>query len=188
MRLTQTLFRALQHPILDRHLQDSAAMSMGVAIVRKVMREHATTENGLRTKDIYELALKEPAPQDFQTVLPISNIPTPPPHPEHPIRSKVFLKEVLSHLEGYRDIRLVREVKPRENSTVTDAVFLWKLVDKSLFRKPQEIKPQKPTLSKAIGGHDDWSHLNKRRQRGRRAKILTALREFKGKPVDLSPV
>ncbi|EAU81421.1 hypothetical protein CC1G_05251 [Coprinopsis cinerea okayama7 len=183
MRLTQTLFRAVQRPVLDRAITDGPALSSGIAIVRKVLKENPKPE-GWRTNEIYELALKEPAPEGFHTALPVENIPVPPPNPSHPIRSKQFLKEVLAHMQGLKDIQMTREVRTREGSSTQTPVFVWKTMEKRT-RTPRPVVERPPTVSQAVGGHEDWSHLSRRRLRARRAKILKMVHDLKGTEIQL---
>ncbi|KAH6909654.1 hypothetical protein BKA70DRAFT_1399976 [Coprinopsis sp. MPI-PUGE-AT-0042] len=183
-RYVKPSLRPCSHPIADGN-----AVKEGVAIVRKVLAENPSPK-GWRTGEIYELALKEPVPEGFKCVLPNGMFSQPPPHIEHPIRSKKFLKDILAHLEGYKDIKLVTETRLKEGASASSSkapqeqkMFVWKLVDKSLLPKPQEEVVRGPTVSQAIGGHDDIGHLNNRRQRSRRAKWLALTRKYKG--VDL---
>ncbi|KAF4581347.1 hypothetical protein EYR40_002935 [Pleurotus pulmonarius] len=100
--------------------QSSAALNEGVAIVRKVIKSLPPSAR-FTTSELYQLALKESPSPTFKPFLRSGNGPTvhgiglpsskpgpKPPHPDHPISSKTFLKrEILPVLEGKREIKLV---------------------------------------------------------------------------------
>lgn len=93
-----------------------------------------------------------------------------------------FLKEILAHMQGYKDVKIVREVKPSStgsSSSHQHATFVWKLVDKSKLPKPPAPVIREPSLGVPLGLHEDVSHLNKRRQRARREKIVRAIVKLK---------
>jgi len=120
-----------------------------------------------------------------------------PPHPEHPVRSLSFLKSsILPILEGQKEIKRYKErripfiststvsVSPtgkqnngkgqQQSSAAQPAspVTVW--VWKPLLYKPKPIKAPrkaKPVLGAEVGVGEDWSHLNKRRQRARVGKL-----------------
>lgn len=78
---------------------DAAALSAGIAIVRKVLQENASTSpHGWRTHEIYSLALKEKAPEGFESVVRTHNGQAKPPHSEHPVRSKTCVCPRFCHL------------------------------------------------------------------------------------------
>jgi len=52
---------------------------------------------------------------------------------------------------------------------VTTDVWLWKL--KARPPPPPAPKPEKPVFGAKVGVGEDWSHLNKRRQRAREEKV-----------------
>ena len=69
--------------------RDGTALSKGIAIVRKVLQDNkAQNQKGWKTHEIYNLALKEAAPQGFRTTVTTTPRQVALPHPEHPIRSK----------------------------------------------------------------------------------------------------
>ncbi|RXW20593.1 hypothetical protein EST38_g5255 [Candolleomyces aberdarensis] len=154
-------------------------------MVRKVLQENAhASPHGWRTHEIYSLALKEKAPDGFQSTVKTHNGQAKPPHLEHPIRSKSFLKEILAHMRGYRDVKIVREVRESSSSSAKHhqhATFVWKLVDKSKLPKPQAPYVRTPSLGVPLGVHEDFSHLNKRRQRARKEKIVREILKLKEK-------
>ncbi|KAJ8469203.1 hypothetical protein ONZ45_g16969 [Pleurotus djamor] len=172
-----------------------AALNEGISIVRRVIG--AQSKSGLTTSELYRLSLKESPTSSFKPSSPptgsraafINPIPKPP-HPEHPIYSKTFLKRaILPVLEGRREIQLVRTTRlravnqPKElapgkatnkNATKQSAapvpaspvtVWLWKPVDKATLPQP---KPKSADVSPA---KEDWGHLNKRRRASRIAKL-----------------
>ena len=97
-----------------------------------------------------------------------------------------FLKEILAHMRGYKDVKIVREVRESATSPSSPsssrhqhATFVWKLVDKSKLPKPPAPIVRPASLGVPLGLHEDFSHLNKRRQRARRAKILREILKLK---------
>lgn len=86
-------------------------------------------------------------------------------------------------MQGYQDIRLVREVQQREGASTSHAAFVWKLFDKSKLPNPprQVVRPQ--SLGIPLGLHEDISHLNKRRQRTRQGKIVRGILKLKAAKV-----
>lgn len=76
-------------------------------------------------------------------------------------------------MEGYRDIKVVRTLRGGS------AAFVWKLVDKNLLPKPKVSTPRKPSVGVPLGLHEDFSHLNKRRQRARKEKIVRGILKIK---------
>lgn len=83
------------------------------------------------------------------------------------------MKLILSHMEGYKDIKIVKSQRGGSSA------FVWKLVDKNLLPKPSEPKPRKPSVGVPLGLHEDFSHLNKRRQRARKEKIVQGILKIK---------
>ncbi|KAJ2919014.1 hypothetical protein MD484_g1440, partial [Candolleomyces efflorescens] len=164
---------------------DAAALSAGIAIVRKVLQESAGAHpHGWRTHEIYSLALKEKAPEGFESVVMTHNGQAKPPHLEHPVRSKNFLKEILAHMRGYKDVKTVREVRETTPSSSSSsrhqhATFVWKLVDKSKLPRPRPPIVRPASLGVPLGIHEDFSHLNKRRQRSRQEKIVRDILKLK---------
>jgi hypothetical protein len=76
-------------------------------------------------------------------------------------------------MEGYRDIKIVRTM--RGGSTA----FVWKLVNKDLLPKPKAPTPKTPSVGVPLGLHEDITHLNKRRQRARKEKIVRGILKIK---------
>ena len=83
------------------------------------------------------------------------------------------MKDILGHMEGYRDVKIVRTLRGGSSA------FVWKLVDKDLLPKPSTPKPKKPSLGVPLGLHEDVTHLNKRRQRARKEKIVRGILKIK---------
>ncbi|KAF5336383.1 hypothetical protein D9611_006551 [Ephemerocybe angulata] len=184
MRPSRTLLLNLQvfqkagAPAAGLPQLDRTALSKGIAIVRKVLKENPAP-HGLRTHEIYALALKEQAPEGFKSTLQITPRQAALPHPEHPIRSKTFLKEILQHMQGYKDVKVVREVQGEEAGA--QAAYVWKLVDKSALPNPQKKIIREPSVGIPLGLHEDVGHLNKRRQRARTGKIVRGILKIKAK-------
>lgn len=60
--------------------------------------------------------------------------------------------------------------KAKESSmTTTGEVWLWRLKERP--PPPPEPKKAKPVFGAEVGVGEDWSHLNKRRQRAREGKV-----------------
>ena len=76
-------------------------------------------------------------------------------------------------MEGYRDIKIVRATRGGS------AAFVWKLVNKDLLPKPKVPGPKKQSVGVPLGLHEDFSHLNKRRQRARTEKIVRGIVKIK---------
>lgn len=199
----------------------------GLEIVRKLV---STNPEGLTTKEIFALALKEKPPVSFKyEALPLAPVkygasghlrqPAPlPPHPEHPIRSvrcvlypnnrasSMFMKSnsylkqaILPVLEGKNEVKLFRilrehvinqphskdtntgkgkkksQAAPPPPETRVKHAYVWKLVDRKRLAIQTagriKIKPKKPAFGVEVGVGEDWSHLNKRRQRARMGKV-----------------
>ncbi|KAG0707224.1 hypothetical protein DFH29DRAFT_771276, partial [Suillus ampliporus] len=148
-------------------------------LVRSVILSSTTP---LSTKDVYKLTMKQP----ISDQLPEYNVPKieyptsvrgftkqpsmRPPHPEHPVRSLQYLKRVvLLDLVDSKDVE----------KFCTKNTWLWRTATPPPPPKP---KPS-PSLSKSellglprltaadVGVGEDWSHLNKRRQRARKEKV-----------------
>lgn len=71
-----------------------------------------------------------------------------------------------------------RKAKGNSLPTTTD-VWLWKM--KQRPSPPPEPKVAKPVFGAEVGVGEDWSHLNKRRQRAREEKVardVTWLRDL----------
>jgi hypothetical protein len=126
---------------------------------------------------------------------------TRPPHPEHPVRSLQYLKRVvlpdlvnskkiekfctkrtLSQAEIDHRLQTVTKAARKEQAVLLAAprnTWLWRMTTPSPLPKPLPAS----TLSKSellglprltaadVGVGEDWSHLNKRRQRARKEKV-----------------
>lgn len=94
--------------VVNKFIQQRAsAKSAGIAIIRNIFKTKQFPE-GVTTKELYQLAVKEPAPADFEpyplppTVrrakmvpkkirhIPQESLDTYPPNPAHPIRSITY--------------------------------------------------------------------------------------------------
>ncbi|KAF4582510.1 hypothetical protein AB1N83_009567 [Pleurotus pulmonarius] len=191
--------------------QSSAALNEGIAIVRKVIKSLPPSAR-FTTSELYQLALKESPSPTFKPFLRSGNRPTvhgiglpsskpgpKPPHPDHPISSKTFLKrEILPVLEGKREIKLVsaprlpsrppapqngkqgkaaqkqakNSAPPLPASTVSG--WVWKPVEKTELHTVRKASADTSGISarkRALGAGEDWSHLSKRRQRARVRKV-----------------
>ncbi|KAG1881929.1 hypothetical protein C8R48DRAFT_682777 [Suillus tomentosus] len=127
--------------------------------------------------------------------------PTRPPHPEHPVRSLQYLKRVvlpelvnskkvekfcakrtLSQAEIDHRLQTVTKAARKEQAVLLAAprnTWLWRMATPPPPPKPLPAS----TLSKSellglprltaadVGVGEDWSHLNKRRQRARKEKV-----------------
>ncbi|KAF8480412.1 hypothetical protein DFH94DRAFT_742660 [Russula ochroleuca] len=131
----------------------------------------------------------------------LRNLEPAPPHPDHPVRSLTYLKRtVLEDLARTGDIKKVhikRELSPEEieqrKATMSKAqakkksvanlsdpvsTWMWQLVDKSNKKSSVESTKEdedEGVLGAEVGVEEDWSHLNKRRQRARGEKALKDL-------------
>ncbi|KAA1476572.1 hypothetical protein DENSPDRAFT_843558 [Dentipellis sp. KUC8613] len=168
-------------------------------IVLQIIRSSATP---LSTKDIFHQAVKVHADRSQATWTgtrtPTATDAPAPPNPDHPIRSVNYLKNVvIPDLVKRRQIEQVhaqrslsqREIEQRLASMTkaqraqagdisqTINVFLWK-PKVSGPRPVQKVKPQEPFLEEA-GVNEDWSHLNRRRQRAREASVNRDLKWMK---------
>ncbi|KAI0000692.1 hypothetical protein BJV74DRAFT_882760 [Russula compacta] len=127
-----------------------------------------------------------------------------PPFPDHPIRSMSYLKRtILEDLVRTRDIKKVhiqRALSPAEieqrRATMSKAqlkktsaaavsqpvsTWMWQLVDKSKVSPVLKEAKDEGGGEKELGGveEEDWSHLNKRRRRGREAKVAREVKWIK---------
>ncbi|KAG1733826.1 hypothetical protein EDB19DRAFT_1999974 [Suillus lakei] len=148
----------------------------------------------LSTKDIYNLALKQTVIQLVSDESPEHNVPkkehptivrgitrqpsTRPPHPEHPVRS------LHEHSQTEIDHRLQTVAKAvRKEQAVSVAAprntWLWRMtasppppkpLPASTFSKSESLGLPRFTAAD-VGVGEDWSHLNKRRQRARKEKV-----------------
>ena len=100
--------------------QRADALSAGIAIVRKILRNHSFPE-GFTTKQIYELAQDYPAPPNFKPfvasmryhgVLPV-------PRPDHPVRS---IRLVPQPKHSWLDFPIMLQLFEEHDSTFTRRV------------------------------------------------------------------
>jgi len=82
-------------------------------------------------------------------------------------------------MQGYKDIRLVRQSHIKEGSSTPHDAFVWKIFDKSKLPNPPKVQVWEPSLGIPLGLHEDVSHLNKRRQRARKEKIVQGILKLK---------
>ncbi|KAG6855873.1 hypothetical protein H0H87_009827 [Tephrocybe sp. NHM501043] len=195
-------------------LANSLALRGGVSVVRDILAKN-TPAAGFTTDEIYKLAIQQPPPPDYYNphteagsrFPPIptpkmkgkAKIPSPvPPNPEHPVRSKAFLKRsILPFLEGTQELQKARierivdkaeifriDKKGRKmpkylgtqgEGTSMEKVWVWMPTATSSSKTqppPQSMtEPPKPFGSE-VGVGEDLSHLSKRRQRMRKRDIL----------------
>ncbi|KZT10545.1 uncharacterized protein LAESUDRAFT_734900 [Laetiporus sulphureus 93-53] len=119
---------------------------------------------------------------------------TEPPYPTHIIRSMQHLKRVvLRSLVNSNDIQQVHKIEalPKEerakrlhslsrsgkkhadHTLAPVSIWRWQI----LTNKPVPPKPkEKPVFGKEVGVGQDWSHLNKRRQRSRIGSVRRDVR------------
>ncbi|RDB27620.1 hypothetical protein Hypma_003803 [Hypsizygus marmoreus] len=122
-----------------------------------------------------------------------------PPHPEHPVKSVKFLKRsILPVLEGCKEIKMMRAQRipfnpagvardseskgkgkgKKETSHASSAappapvtVWTWQPIDPNTLPAPPKFKPTRKLFGTEVGVGEDWSHLNKRRERARVGKV-----------------
>jgi hypothetical protein len=151
--------------------QRATAKSLGIAIVRDIFRKHQFPE-GVSTKQLYKLALQEPAPPDFQP-FPLKRpvfrplkptkskkkvvLPDPdllyPPNPEHPIRSMryaTFFICLAPSLTEYRFLKteILAELKTRkEITTVRQPKAGARLAEEAANANPNPTKKERLKLA-----------------------------------------
>jgi hypothetical protein len=64
--------------------------------------------------------------------------------------------------------KAARKAKGESMATTTD-VWLWRILDEKQVPPKREVEPT--VFGEEVGVGEDWSHLNKRRQRARDEKI-----------------
>ncbi|THH19639.1 hypothetical protein EW146_g1571 [Bondarzewia mesenterica] len=166
-------------------------------IVRQVLRSSPTP---LSTKDIFkqalQLKLENPVIQTDPYILRARKLSeaqgTPqPPQPQHPIRSLSYLKRtVLPDLVKLRDIEKVHserlmtdeEIDHRLASmtkaqraaarSMSTTVHSWLWQEKAVKGPlPKVEEKEEKVFGAEVGVGEDWSHLNRRRQRAREGKV-----------------
>ncbi|KAF5389440.1 hypothetical protein D9757_004396 [Collybiopsis confluens] len=181
--------------------QSRAAVAHSIPIIRKIITTDHFRTSGLTTAEIFSLALKEPAPINFEKYeVPAEtdiryiksgrtkSPPPSPPHPAHPVRSIQFLKkQILPVLQGSREIRMTTG---KRLLTVTDtktapAPTKYKGKDRETSA-PSPVSHtvhlwmpgQKQGVKKIVSdssipafASENWDHLNKRRRHARDEKF-----------------
>ncbi|PPQ74548.1 hypothetical protein CVT26_007940 [Gymnopilus dilepis] len=150
---------------MTQRLKGQAA---GVAIIRRILQRESFP-NGFTTAEMYDLAVKEPAPEGFpsfplsrQRLAPAATrkkkdkkgVVEPqsyPGHPDHPVRSIRFLKEfILPALAGQKEIAMMRKPTAKtlaaleagelpKTTRLTASQFEWKW-----WVIPPEQRPKAP--------------------------------------------
>ncbi|KAI9568662.1 hypothetical protein HD554DRAFT_2097169 [Boletus coccyginus] len=124
-----------------------------------------SSKTPLATKDIYNLAIKP------------TRARTPASRAGEEIRSIRYLKTVLRDLAAQKRVE-----KARTHGAFT--AWLWRQTPSAPARptKPTTVTSTKSGLTEltpaAVGVGEDWSHLNKRRQRARKMKVERDLRRM----------
>ncbi|KAG6849902.1 hypothetical protein H0H93_003916 [Arthromyces matolae] len=165
------------------NLANNLALKSGVSIIRDIIaKNHSLKSEGLTTDELYKLALQQPPPADFYNPFiedGITHPRSPPPtkkgkptiappgftNPEHPVRSKAFLKNsVLSFLTGTQEIfktRALREVKkntlyrktnsgkkvmlhPNDEELQKEEIWVWKPVNEENVLPEKKLSKIKP--------------------------------------------
>ncbi|XP_006463738.1 hypothetical protein AGABI2DRAFT_179993 [Agaricus bisporus var. bisporus H97] len=193
-------------------LAPPSAIRHGVSIVRKILTE-TDCSNGLSTSEIYQLALQHPIPEGyrgddrFDPDKPHLG-PTRPPHNEHPVRSKAFLKAhvmpVLLEQQEVHKVVVDRQItepifakgkkgkisktptKPTAGASPANPITIkaWVWMPKLLQPPPKKTKEEiqeeaDEPFGAAVGVGDDFSHLSKRRQARREEKIMRDLKTMR---------
>ncbi|KAG5642602.1 hypothetical protein DXG03_002500 [Asterophora parasitica] len=175
--------------------QKHVAVKEGVAIVRRILARKALP-TGYTTQELYKLTLKEAPSAVYEAperhILPtapkyttggevLSRTPPPaPPNPNHPVRSIKFLKrDILPVLEGQKELyktrteRIPQHAKKSKDTapSPTQTVWVWLPIPFAQRPKPPIPEAPKEVFGVDLGVGEDLSHLSKRRERSRRAKI-----------------
>ncbi|KAH0582007.1 hypothetical protein J132_01381 [Termitomyces sp. J132] len=209
-----------QRVLLANHL----SLKYGLAVVRDILANKESPLHsplGMTTDELYKLSLQHtPSPEFYNPhtrankpypPMPVPRIkgkkreqPPAPPNPEHPVRSKAFLKKIiLQYLVGTQEIvktradRLVDSSKvfktnkkgkriPVEDTgagPVTQPVWVWKSVNvvdpASIKRQPKPPPQLIEPFGAEVGVGEDFSHLNERRQKSRSAAVRRELHMLK---------
>ncbi|KAG6812519.1 hypothetical protein H0H92_002410 [Tricholoma furcatifolium] len=112
-------------------LANKLCRNSGIDVVRRILAGPAP-DHGWTTDELYQLVLKEPAPEGFKNPQvehekalnrpQKPNAPPKPPNDDHPVRSKAFLKrEILPFLLGTQEIHKISV--PR----IVPRASLWKV-------------------------------------------------------------
>ncbi|EPQ53871.1 hypothetical protein GLOTRDRAFT_106859 [Gloeophyllum trabeum ATCC 11539] len=181
------------------------ATAEAMRLVRSVFQSRTTP---LSTRELYKLVTQQtpqtpvdpPPPQVSVKRAGVVNQVPYPPHPEHPIRSMRYLKQVVlpAMMANHEIEKFHTKVTPteaeiaqrlaamskaqrkaRQSSLSSSAVDAWFWRTRSAPPpKPKEPKEEKP-YGEEVGVGEDWSHLNKRRQRARERKVGEAVKFMK---------
>ncbi|KAG6877981.1 hypothetical protein C0993_001186 [Termitomyces sp. T159_Od127] len=171
----------LREAHLRVQLANRLALKYGVSLVRGLLANKdgpLHSPEGMTTDEIYKFALQQTPSADFYNPhlkddKPLTTVPTPrtkgkkrsppppPPNPEHPVRSKVFLKKsILQYLVGTQELAKVRAVRvlavpttskkgkkdpvSEEEARPKETIWVWKAVEAA---DPAKIKPSPPPKS-----------------------------------------
>ncbi|KAI0337643.1 hypothetical protein BDW22DRAFT_1433176 [Trametopsis cervina] len=155
-------------------------------IVKTVLARHT---NPIRIQDLYKQALKEPCtpPGGSVAIETASGVIHPP--QDHAVRSMRYLKQVLLPVLASQNHVVQVRVKPTVNAqdraqmlakmnktqrrsaavkAATLGYFGWKVKEPST---PPPPRAPRAVFGEIVGVGEDWSHLNKRRQRARTEKV-----------------
>jgi len=155
----------------------------------------------LTTAEIFNLAVKEPAPVNFEKYeVPtetdvrytkhgrLKSPPPSPPYPEHPVRSIQFLKkQILPVLQGSQEIRMATgkrlltvETKNSQAATkskgkdrAASALSSTSTVSHTvhLWMPGQKQGVKKVPPPNPVFASENWDHLNRRRRQARDEKV-----------------
>ncbi|KAG6333956.1 hypothetical protein ID866_5139 [Astraeus odoratus] len=163
---------------------------------RKIVLDLIRSNPPLTTRQIYDLVKNIPPAQSSSqastvvehkgTVSGLRGIP--PPEPNSPIRSLRYLKRVvLADLAKSREVEKFHTIIQTKQSPNTDA-WLWRVKQpKQPADLPNAAADSTPgalaagiadLTPAAVGIGEDWSHLNKRRQRSRQKKLERDLKRM----------
>ncbi|KAF8636048.1 hypothetical protein AX17_003843 [Amanita inopinata Kibby_2008] len=168
----------------------STCLREGLRIVKDVIKNNISP-SGLTTTEIFRLAVRSQPSPSFEPPFVPENEPPFIPHPYHPVRSVKYLKKkILPVLEGNGVIRMrnvTRNLSPLASASEQDAskaardasaassarqhIWAWIPVDQRTLPKPKIPQPERPVFGAQVGVGEDWSHLNRRRQRARVEKV-----------------
>ncbi|KAH8083304.1 hypothetical protein BXZ70DRAFT_910651 [Cristinia sonorae] len=151
----------------------------------------ASQSTPITTQQLYKLVVQEEYKAAGRTPPHIGhaqNTSTKPPHPSNIIRSMSYMKNVvLQDLLERKEVQKVHTIRTlskeeiemrlksmtkaaRRNAEVATTADTWLWKPRTPPAKV-EPKPPKPRFGIEVGVEEDWSHLNKRRQRAREASV-----------------
>lgn len=167
---------------------------------RDVVLNIVRSNSPLSSKDIFKLAIQtaQPASADTQLKLDLSKFRGhPPPQPTSPVRSirynltvsclhcltcisRYLKKVVLPALATEKEVEKFHTKIVKQTQTTN--VWLWRVKEHRQSRLAAVDASSEPPLTgtaslspAAVGVGEDWSHLNKRRQRARERKVARDL-------------